>query len=263
MVRIIVPDKDVRHFGDAIAQLKSAKGVAAFTGAGISVESGIPDFRSPGGLWTLFPPEEYAGIHVFLTDPVKAWKLYRAMGRSIEGRKPNAAHRALADLEKGGFLDFVVTQNVDGLHQAAGSEKVFEIHGDHGRLQCLDCGRLEPVMPSHLEEGDLPECPVCRRPLKPNVVLFGEGVREMDAVAASLEECELLLVVGTSAKVYPAAGIPQIVKSKQGLIYEFNREETSLTRGSVFGMSFAAQTDFFFKGSAGVTLEMLAEAVLE
>ena len=116
----------------------------ALTGAGISVESGIPDFRSAGGLWAVYDPQEYATIDAFLGDPEKAWKLYRAMGETIEGKEPNAGHRALADLEEAGRLACVITQNIDGLHQAAGSRSVIEIHGDHKHLQCLRKPLLEP-----------------------------------------------------------------------------------------------------------------------
>jgi NAD-dependent deacetylase len=272
MTRTIIPEEDLKHLDEAVDAFLSARHPAAFTGAGISVESGIPDFRSPDGLWTIFSPEEYATIDAFLEDPEKAWKLYRAIGEALNGTKPNPAHCALARLEKSGHLSGLVTQNVDGLHQAAGSENVIEIHGDHQHLQCLECGKLEKVERAHYTSEQVPRCGACGYALKPNVVLFGEGIRHMDEITALLEACDLLLVIGTSAQVYPAAGIPGLVKEKGGLIYEFNLEATDLTRGEV-GSGFLARflfpgaggtgTDFFFKGEAGETLSLLAEHVIK
>lgn len=272
MVKVIVPDSDERHLAEAVARLGASKRAAVLTGAGISVESGIPDFRSPGGLWTIFSPEEFATLDVFERDPAKAWRLYRALGQSLDGVEPNAAHRALARLEKAGFADMVVTQNVDGLHQAAGSRKVIEMHGDHQRLQCIRCGWLGPVLASHLDGDEVPLCTECFEPVKPNVVLFGEAVRGMDEITQFLERCDLLLVVGTSAQVYPAAVLPTLVQSRGGLIFEFNIEETALTRGSACGgglffdgpvLGRNAHTDFFFRGRASVTVPLLVDMFLE
>jgi NAD-dependent deacetylase len=255
-----------------VVALGQASKVAALTGAGISVESGIPDFRSPGGLWSVFEPEQYATLEVFLRDSSKAWRLYRALGRTLEGKKPNPAHQALAKLEDAGILDLVVTQNVDGLHQAAGSQNVIEMHGDHRSLQCIKCGWLGPVLPEHLQpESSIPSCPECGFPLKPNVVLFGEDVREMDTASQAMVTCDVLLVIGTSARVYPAASLPAVVKANGGLIYEFNTQPTELTRGAIGhgwlslvlqGAVEGVRTDYFFKGSAGKTLDFFAEAVL-
>ncbi len=271
MSRIIIPRENEAHLEEALERFLAARHPAALTGAGISVESGIPDFRSPGGLWTVFTPEEYATLEVFLDDPEKAWKLYRALGKSLEGIRPNPAHRALARLEQAGRLAGIVTQNVDGLHQAAGSRRVIEMHGDHQRLHCLDCKKLEAVRREHYESGNVPACRHCGRALKPNVVLFGEDVRRMDEINRLLEDCDLLLVVGTSAQVYPAAGLPDRVKMNGGSIYEFNMEATHLTRGVIGGLPFAGalssnagkvETDFFFKGKAGDTLPLLVDRVV-
>ncbi|MHC5037836.1 MAG: SIR2 family NAD-dependent protein deacylase, partial [Planctomycetota bacterium] len=175
---------------------RAAKKVVAFSGAGISVESGIPDFRSPGGLWTRFPPDEYATLDAFIHEPAKAWQVFRAIGETIAKAEPNPAHKALARLEEAGKLAGVITQNIDGLHQGAGSREVIEVHGDHQRLQCIDCGALTPL-PEDLLEGDIvPVCSRCERPLKPNVVLFGEAVRGLEEIARMLSGCDLLLVVG-------------------------------------------------------------------
>lgn len=270
MVKTIVPGEEEEHLEEAAKKYRAAGKVAALTGAGISVESGIPDFRSPGGVWTVFRPDEYATLDVFLNNPEKAWELYRTLGETVEGAKPNPAHIALAELEQAKRLAGVVTQNVDGLHQAAGSENVIEIHGDHQHLQCLECGRLEEVKKEHYVSGQMPRCALCYYPLKPNVVLFGENVRGMDRIHELLWDCDLLLVIGTSVQVYPSAGLPNLVKQKGGLIFEFNMEPTGLTRGEGDGMlSFmmaggeaAAGTDYFFHGKASRTLSLLAERVI-
>ena len=212
----------------AAASILAARRVCALTGAGVSVESGIPDFRSPGGLWSVFDPAEYATLSCFRDDPEKAWRLYRALGSSLAGREPNPAHRALAELEARGRLAGLVTQNVDGLHQRAGSVRVIEIHGEHAHLHCLACERLEPFRAEHLEPGPVPVCP-CGAPLKPNVVLFEEAVRGTSDIARLLDGCDLLLVAGTSAEVWPAAGLPGQILSEGGSIVEFNLAPTALT----------------------------------
>ncbi len=270
MVTRIVPGEHEEHLADAVASLLAARRPVALTGAGISVESGIPDFRSPGGLWTVFPPDEYAGLDVFLHNPEKAWRLYRAIDRTLAGAAPNPAHEALARLECAGHLAGIITQNVDGLHQRAGNRTVVEMHGDHQQLQCLDCGKLVAVDASVRKGEHVPRCRQCDSPLKPNVVLFGENVRGTRRIDALLDGCDLLLVVGTSAQVYPAASLPGLVKANDGLILEFNTETTALTRGENGGGFFGAFTggssaacgsDYLFQGRASATLSLLADAV--
>lgn len=212
--------------GEALGRARRA---VALTGAGISVESGIPDFRSPGGLWSVFAPEEYATLGCFLRDPAKSWRLFRALGKNLSGREPNAAHAALARLEAAGRLAGVITQNVDRLHQAAGSRAVLEIHGDASCLRCLRCDRAQPFAPEHLEDGPVPVCGSCGAPLKPDVVLFEEAVREGDAIAALLDGCDLLLLVGTSAEVWPASSIPERALDQGVHIVEFNMCQTRLS----------------------------------
>jgi NAD-dependent deacetylase len=272
MTHIIVPGTEESKLPAAVEAFRRARSIAALTGAGISVESGIPDFRSNGGLWSEFPPDEYATLDVFYRNPAKAWRLYRALGRKLEGKQPNAAHQALARLEESGRLDVVITQNVDGLHQAAGSRNVIEVHGDHSHLQCVRCGWLGPVLPEHHDEAaGVPSCPDCNQAVKPNVVLFGEDARGMGEATPALHGCDLLLVIGTSAQVYPAAALPAIVKERGGLIFEFNLEETALTRGTVGGNwlglilpggAGGTRSDYLFRGGAGQTLSRFAEAVL-
>ena len=223
----------------------------ALTGAGISVDCGIPDFRSRGGLWSVFDPEEYATLSVFLENPEKAWDMFRALGTTIHGKTPGPAHYALASLERHFGLEGVITQNIDGLHSAAGSSNIVEIHGDCRSLQCLHCGGQEPAGDSYLKEGPVPLCSQCGSPLKPNVVLFEEAVRGMSTIENLLVNCDLLIVIGTSVTVYPVAGIPYRVLSQGGHIIEFNREQTPLT----------SSCDFHCEGRVDVTVPQFVSAV--
>jgi NAD-dependent deacetylase len=257
-MKLIVPKKNEQHLAQAAKRFTTAKRAAALTGAGISVGSGIADFRSPNGLWSVFAPDQYATIDVFINNPQKAWKLYRAMGRSLIGKKPNSAHRVLADFENDGLLKGLITQNVDNLHQAAGSRKVLEIHGDHQHLQCLQCGNVTPATEDHYQMEGVPECHSCSYPYKPNVVLFGESVRSLHHIQELLANCDLLLVIGTSAQVYPAAGLPDLVKQQGGLIYEFNQDQALSVSGSQGSIPLS---DFFFQGDLATTLPIFGEAV--
>ncbi len=259
-MKTIIPSKNIDHLEEAVRKFKTASCAVALTGAGISVNSGIADFRSPGGVWTIFAPDEYATLDVFLKTPQKAWKLYRALGKGLFGKKPNQAHQVLAEFEDNNFLKGLITQNVDNLHQAAGSKNVLEIHGDHQHLQCLQCATVIPVDNAHYTMTDVPACAHCRSPLKPNVVLFGEAVRSMDRIEELIVNCDLLLVIGTSAQIYPAAGLPEIVKEQGGLIYEFNQESAlSLRRYT----STTPVADFFFQGDLAATLPLFGRSVLQ
>ena len=254
-MNIITSQGSQAHLAEALVVLRAARCVAALTGAGISVASGIPDFRSPGGLWTVFSPDEYATLDVFCRNPAKAWELYRALGKVLLGKKANAAHHALVELERQGRLHGIVTQNVDHLHQQAGSTRVFEIHGEHQHLQCLRCGALVPLEERHFHQPEMPRCKACAFPLKPNVVLFGENVRQLDEIHEFIAACDLLLVAGTSAQVYPAAALPAMVRGHGGRIFVFNREPILSDGGHDHG------ADFFFQGDASVTLPLLAAAL--
>lgn len=242
---------DQAALAEMAAVLRAAGKVVALTGAGISVGSGIPDFRSPGGLWTVFSPEQYATIEVFQNNPAKAWELFRALGKVLVGKEPNPAHRALAELEALGLLAGIITQNIDNLHQQAGSSRVFEIHGDHQHLQCLHCHSLVPVDPHLYQSTTIPHCAHCATPLKPNVILFGEAVRDLEAIHTFVADCDLLLVIGTSAQVYPAAGLPSLVRQNGGRLFECNRE-------SVLALS--TRVDYFLSGAVEQTLPALVEA---
>ncbi len=234
--------------------LGRARHVLALTGAGISVDSGIPDFRSPGGLWSEFDPMEYATLTCFLRTPEKAWALFRALGKLLVGRRPNPAHHALAALERAGRLAAVVTQNIDGLHQAAGSRRVLEIHGDARNLHCLQCAWQAPLEARHLDPGPIPRCPRCSFPLKPTVVLFEEPVRQMQAIRRELVRTDLLLVIGTSAEVAPASLFPDEVRARGGRVLECNVHGTLLTPT-------LEEEDIFLQGRASATLPRLLRAV--
>lgn len=258
-MQTIIPGKDEQYLAEAISRFRAASCPMALTGAGISVGSGIPDFRSVGGLWTVYSPEEYATLEVFMGNPAKAWELYRAMGKIIVGKEPNPAHLALAKLEEIGQLQGIITQNVDNLHQVAGNTKALEIHGDHQHLQCIKCGSLVVMTDEHLQSDRVPRCADCAFPLKPNVVLFSEIVRHLPEIHERVSCCDLLLVIGTSAQVYPAAELPIMVKNNGGLLYEFNQEQTVLSSASLHG---SPQTDYFILGDVCATLPQFVREVL-
>lgn len=259
-MKTIIPGRSDAHIADAGALFSKASFRVALTGAGISVNSGIADFRSPGGLWSRFSPEEYATIDVFQRNPEKAWELYRELGKGLVGKKPNRGHKALAELERRSLLETIITQNVDNLHQHAGNTNVIEIHGDHQHLQCLECGNLLEVTQEHYDMPEIPRCALCEFPYKPNVVLFGEPIRHLDAIDEIIHRTDLLLVIGTSAQVYPAATLPLAVKSRGGLIFEFNKEP-ALAQSNITGGSLLP--DFFFHGDLSTTLPAFGKAVTD
>ena len=204
--------------------------VVAFTGAGISVESGIPDFRGAGGLWEKYNPSEYATIEAFHANPQKVWMMLKEMGSLLESSRPNPAHLALAELEEMGHVRSIITQNIDNLHQDAGNKRVIEFHGSHRKLVCLSCGRLYGREEVNLEI--LPPRCRCTGALKPNVVFFGESIPWGAHLQAQQEakDCEVMLVIGTSAVVFPACELPAMAKQNGATILEVNLEETPLTR---------------------------------
>jgi NAD-dependent deacetylase len=209
---------------DRLAELiRDSRRTVALTGAGISVPSGIPDFRSPGtGLWENVDPMEVAHIEVFRRDPKRFWTYYRPRFGMLSDKRPNGAHAALAELESRGLLDAVVTQNIDRLHHKAGSRHVIEMHGTIETSTCMDCGAsysLELVEGLFDNEG-VARCYGCNGPVKPDVVLFGELLpeRAMDEAAARAADAELLLCVGSSLEVYPVAGLPSLTRSSGGRV---------------------------------------------
>jgi NAD-dependent deacetylase len=195
------------------------------TGAGVSTESGIPDFRSATGIWTRFDPYEVASIDAFHRDPERVWEFYALRLDVLDEAEPNPAHRALAELEARGLVQAVVTQNVDRLHAAAGSREVIEVHGSIGRAVCLACGRDEESVRELLP---LPRCADCGAILKPGVVMFGELLPTdgIDRATALAQNAGLLLVVGTSLEVWPVAGLPEETLAHGGKLAIVNREPT-------------------------------------
>jgi len=237
----------------AAKDILQSKRTIAFTGAGISVESGIPDFRGAQGLWQKYDPEEYAHIHAFYSNPDKVWLMLKEMFSLIMAAKPNPAHIGLAELERMGLLFSIVTQNVDGLHQAAGSKNVIEFHGTHRTLSCLKCSTK--IEGASLTLEDLPpRCSRCSSLLKPDVVFFGEPI-PWEAQTMSFKEsksCSAVLVIGTSAVVYPAATIPVTAKEHGATIIEINMEPTPMTD---------QVSDYLICGSAGEIIPAIVEEI--
>jgi NAD-dependent deacetylase len=204
--------------------LAGSKRAVALTGAGISVPSGIPDFRTPGsGLWEKVDPMEVAHIDAWRRDPDRFWQFYGERFASLVDKLPNPAHLTLAELERRGLIRGVITQNIDRLHRAAGSTRLVEVHGSIEWSVCLICGGKQPLerVVKLLGDGsEAPECPACVTPLKPDVVLFGELLPEAAlAEAQSLAaEADLLLCVGSSLEVYPVAALPGVTLRAGGRV---------------------------------------------
>ncbi|UCG14112.1 MAG: NAD-dependent deacylase [Deltaproteobacteria bacterium] len=228
-----------------------SKHTLALTGAGISVESGIPDFRSFGGLWERFDPMEYGTIEAFLENPEKVWEMFLEVSELIGRARPNPAHKGLGLLQQLGLLHTIITQNVDNLHQEGGATRVIEYHGNSRSLSCLGCDQHYSV--EELGGRQPPRC-ACGRILKPDVVLFGEpipsGALQQSYDLAS--SCEALLVLGTSAEVAPANTIPRTAKRAGAKIIEINLEPTVLTNHL---------TDIFLEGNAGEVVSKLVDEV--
>jgi NAD-dependent deacetylase len=222
--------------------IEQARSVVALTGAGISVPSGIPDFRSPGtGLWANVNPMEVAHIDAFRRDPVAFWRFYGQRFQTLGDKQPNRAHAALVELEQAGRLDAVITQNIDRLHARAGTENLIEVHGSISHSICLICGlryELGDVGKRLEEDPDaVPRCD-CGAPLKPGVVLFGEHL-PVDAIAraeALAAEADLMLCIGSSLEVYPVAGLPETTLATGGQIAILTQGPTPLDRHATVRM---------------------------
>ena len=201
--------------------IREARSVVALTGAGISVPSGIPDFRTPGkGLWEKVDPMEVAHIDAFHRDTKRFWSFYRPRFADLDDKLPNPAHLALAELEHRGLLDAVVTQNIDRLHSKAGSDRVIEVHGSIASSSCTTCGSKYPLesVGELFDEDGIATCACCMGKVKPDVVLFGELLPEA-AIAEAQALCaaaDLLLCVGSSLEVYPVAALPELTLGSGG-----------------------------------------------
>ena len=214
---------------EATKNISRSSYIVVFTGAGISAEAGIPTFRGAQGLWTKYKPEELATPEAFRKDPKKVWQWYIWRLEIVLRAKPTIAHKILADLEKQGIVKIIITQNVDELHQSAGSKRVIELHGSIRRARCIKCNYR--VRLTKIPKEIPPRCPKCEALLRPDVVWFGEEVPK-----AALEEaireasiCDCMIIIGTSGVIFPAAYIPIIAKSKGATLIEINPSKSALT----------------------------------
>ncbi len=250
-------DKQIERVAQWIAE---AKTVVIFTGAGLSTESGIPDFRSPGGVWDKYNPEDFY-FDNFIASEISRWKYWQMATEMYEPMKkaqPNAAHIAIAELEKMGKLDCVITQNIDNLHVRAGSspERVIELHGTAMSVSCLNCGKKfnrEKVQERLEEEMQVPYCDVCGGPLKPETISFGQAmpVKETQEAYERSSACDLFIVIGSSLVVQPAASMPVTAKRNGARLVIINRDSTPCD----------AMADMVLHDQAGPTMTALLNCV--
>ncbi len=224
---------------EAARLIVKSQHAVALVGAGLSVESGVPTFRGPGGMWTKYGEPDMRGYERFVDDPGKWWEerisrssTYKELGDALDEALPNDGHFALRDLEEAGYLKHIITQNIDNLHQIAGSQAITEIHGNRTKVRCIMCCRRWDLDAVSLDELP-PRCPeeLCRGILKNDTVMFGEPIPRdaLDECIDQTRQCDCMLLVGTSAVVYPAASFPQEVRSSGGVLIEVNPNETPLT----------------------------------
>jgi len=243
------------HSDALIDHLRSADRVAILTGAGISAESGIPTFRDPGGIWEKFEPQELANVEAFLENPelVQGW--YRHRRQVVEDAEPNEGHRALVRLEQHADLVTTITQNVDDLHNRAGSSEVVELHGNITRNYCTDCEQDVDAarIDAAIEDGQPATCPECEGLVRPDVVWFGEMLPPdaMDRASEATTTCDVFLSVGTSTVVYPAARLPMLAKEAGAYVVEVNPDRTPIS-GNV---------DEYLAGPAGEVLPAILSAL--
>jgi NAD-dependent deacetylase len=216
------------------SQLDAANRVVVFTGAGISTESGIPDFRSPGGIWSRLKPVEFRDFVASVDARREAWRRKFEIDRDFEQAQPNRGHRAVAELVKRGKCTAVITQNIDGLHQRSGIDEthVIELHGNGTYARCLACGlrhELEPIKQAFLRDETLPECGDCGGLVKAATISFGQAMPrlEMQLAQEAARSCDLFLVLGSSLVVYPAAGVPLMAVQSGASLVIVNREPTA------------------------------------
>jgi len=237
---------------------RQAKYPVVLTGAGISTPSGIPDFRSAGtGLWAKSEAMEVASLSTFRYEPTLFYNWFRPLANRIINAAPNTAHIALAELEDAGYLDAVITQNIDVLHQKAGSKNIIEMHGTLRTLSCTQCyHQLEsaPFLKPFVERGTIPHCPDCSAILKPDVILFGEQLPQRAWLKAqnTARNCDLMLVIGSSLEVLPVAGLPMQTLDRGGHLIILNQTPTYLD----------VRADIIFTQNAATLLPALAEQVL-
>ncbi|MGE5776157.1 MAG: SIR2 family NAD-dependent protein deacylase [Chloroflexota bacterium] len=234
---------------DAAVLIGKAERAVVLTGAGISTPSGIPDFRSEGsGLWSHDEPMEVASLNTFRTAPERFFHWFQPLAGQIFNAQPNAAHIALADFERTGHVRTIVTQNIDGLHQKAGSQKVVEIHGTLQTMSCTNCFKkyaAAPLLPAYIETGKIPQCLNCNGILKPDVILFGEQLPQSAWVEAerAARQCDLIVVAGSSLEVLPVARLPMLALDRGAHLIIINNTPTYLNvRADVIIMDDVATT---------------------
>ena len=215
----------------AVTLLKASKNITVFTGAGISTESGISDFRSKGGVWDRYRIVTFQEFIASHDARVEYWSMKKELFKEMKGAKPNRAHIAVAELEKMGKLKCLITQNIDGLHQDAGSSNVIELHGTNRKASCLNCGAMWPIeeIQARLEAGEIdPDCDRCKGFIKPATVSFGQPMPEQEMKKAYdyAVECNLLLMIGSSLQVEPAASIPREAHGAGARLIYINRTST-------------------------------------
>jgi len=233
--------------------IKKASHITAFTGAGISVESGIPPYRGKGGLWTKYDTKVLE-ISFFYSKPVEAWEIIRKIFYEyFDKAKPNAAHSVLAKMEKKGMLKAVITQNIDNLHYEAGNETVFEFHGNSKVMLCTKCKRRHKASSVKLDELP-PKCIACGGLLKPDFIFFGEGIpqKAYQNSFAEADKADVFLLIGTTGLVQPAAYIPVKAKQNGATVIEVNTERTAFTDQI---------TDIFLQGKAGEVMSKLSDLI--
>ncbi len=233
--------------------IKKARCAIALTGAGMSVASGIPDFRSPGGMWSRHDPDKVASIRALKSDPELVWKFLLEADSMLKSAEPNAGHAGLARLEKDGYLHGVITQNIDGLHQRAGSMNVIEFHGNCSEFYCMEC--FSPFPADGISaDSELPvRCPQCSGVIRPDLVFFGEQIpseayKEAFALA---DQSDVVIVAGTSGGVVPASLIPSRIQEAGGLIVEINKAPSAYT----------AFSDVFIQGGVEKVLPAIVQSL--
>ena len=253
---MVAQSKD-SHIQKAVDLLQSSKNVTAFTGAGISAESGIPTFRGEKGFWKKYNPR-YLELDYFYQNPAHGWQILKEMYKVIVDSSPNRAHKILAQMEKEGYINQIITQNIDNLHQEAGSENVYEFHGGMENLNCLNCDFHMEISLSQKEFGKFnlenPCCPECGSYFKPDVVFFGEQIpRETGELSFEIaKKSDLMLIIGTSGEVSPANLLPRRTRDTGGKIIEINTQSSSYTETIV---------DMFLSGWATEVMGKIADMI--
>lgn len=253
-----ISDQTSANIDYAVELLRTARRAVVLTGAGISTPSGIPDFRSEGtGLWSRDEPLEVASLSTFRTAPEKFFQWFHPLARQIFDARPNAAHIALAELEEAGRIRTILTQNIDALHQKAGSKNVIELHGTLRTLSCAQCFQQvesHRYLKPFVEQGQLPRCPQCNGLLKPDVILFGEQLPQQAWFEAqrACRQCDLMIVAGSSLEVLPVAGLPMQALDRGAHLIIINNTPTYLNM----------RADFVFMDDVAAILPMIAERTL-